>query len=85
MGWSSNCGEILERYSWSRFPRKENTRVGEFSELDPFDPKATIGILVGHIVQPNTRREVEVMMKDPLDSRSLIIDYMKSPLVAIDF
>ena len=46
------------------------------------DPKATVGILVEHMNQPSIADELKVMVIDPLDWRSQIIDYLSSPFQA---
>ena len=52
--------------------------------MDPSDPKAIIRILVEHLNQLNTIDEPEVMVIEPPNGRSSIIDYLKSPLAIID-
>ena len=62
-----------------QIPWEENSKADELSKLDPFDPKTTIRILVEHMNQPNMADELKVMIIDPHDWRSPIIDYLKSP------
>ena len=59
-------------------------RADELSRLDPSDPKATMGISVKVLNQPNTADEQEVMAIDAPDCRSPIIEYLKSLVIETD-
>ena len=52
--------------------------------MDLFDLKAIVGILVEVLNQPSTTEEQEVVVVDAPDWRSLIIEYLKSPIVETD-
>ena len=67
-----------------QIPYEGNARADEISRLDPSNSKATIGILVEVLNQPNTVEEQEVMIIDAPNWRSPIIEYFKSPTIGTD-
>ena len=52
--------------------------------MDPDDPKATKGILIEILSHPSIATEKEVMIIEAPNWRSPIIEYLKSPPIAIE-
>ena len=64
--------------------REKNSKADELSRVDPDDPKATKGILIETLSRPSIATEKTVMIIEAPDWRSLIIEYLKSPIISTE-
>ena len=82
----------LVKQLWQKFSqiqitqirREENSKTDELSRVDPDNPQATKGVLVEILGHPSTATENRILIIEPPDWRSPIIEYLKSPTITAE-
>ena len=77
--------ENFEKILLVQIPEEKNSKADVLSKIDLSNPKRTAGIFVEYMDQPSTMSKSEVLIIDPPNWKSPIIEYLKCPSAPIDF